>query len=265
MRKLRALTFLAPNMLPVYRYTLDYVSGQLGCAIDLAVGTDYNQLFESDLAFVCGLPYVLFTPPRVTHLSIEAVAAPVLQGERFQNKPIYFSDVIVRQDSPFQSFIDLRGHSWAYNEPYSQSGYGITRYWLAKMGETQGFFSKVVEAGFHQNAIRLVNEGRVDASAIDAQVLAVELRDHPELAGQLRVIDSLGPSPIQPLVVSSQLSPQFRQDIRNVLAEIHSDSEARAVLEQGFIDHFVAVSNADYDDIRAMLATCEKADFLTLK
>jgi hypothetical protein len=36
-------------------------------------------------------------------------------------------------------------------------------------------------------------------------------------------------------------------------------------LDRGFIDRFVAVSDGDYDDIRAMLATCEQAGFMTLR
>ena len=71
-------------------------------------------------------------------------------GDRYGGRPIYFSDVIVHRDSPFRSFLDLRGHSWAYNEPLSHSGYGITRYHLLELGETGGFFSEVVEAGFHE-------------------------------------------------------------------------------------------------------------------
>jgi phosphonate transport system substrate-binding protein len=263
--KLRALTFLAPNMLPVYRFTMEYLSRQLGCEIELAVGLDYDEIFQADLAFICGLPYVLYTAPYLANASIEALVAPVLQGERFQKRPIYFSDVIVRQDSPFQSFADLRGCSWAYNEPQSQSGYGITRYWLAKLGETHGYFSEVVQSGFHQKSIEMVCNGEVDASAIDAQVLAVELRDRPQLGGQVRVIDSLGPSSIQPLAAASRLPTALKQDIQTILAEIHHDPTGRVVLDKGFIDHFVAVSDTDYNDIRAMLATCEQANFLSLK
>lgn len=262
---LRALTFLAPNMLSVYRFTLDYLSRKSGCEIELTVGTDYDEIHQADLAFICGLPYVLYTAPYQVDAPLEALVAPVLQGERFQDRPIYFSDVIVRQDSPFTSFADLRGCSWAYNEPQSQSGYGITRYWLVKLGETHGYFSEVVQSGFHQKSIEMVCSGEVDASAIDAQVLAVELRDHPQLRGQLRVIDSLGPSSIQPLAAARHLSPTLKQDIQAILAEIHHDPAGRAILHRGFIDRFVPVSDADYDDIRAMLAACEQANFLSLK
>jgi phosphonate transport system substrate-binding protein len=263
--RLRALTFLAPNMLPVYRFMMEHLSRQLGCEIELVAGLDYDQIYEADLAFICGLPYVLYTRPQAADSPIEALVAPVLHGDRFQNRPIYFSDVIVRQDSPFRTFADLRGRSWAYNEPQSQSGYGITRYWLVKLGETNGYFSEVIESGFHQRSIQMVCDGEVDASAIDAQVLAVELRDHPQLATQLRVIDSLGPSTVQPLTAASHLPLTLKQDIQATLVEIHHDPDGRAALDSGFIDHFVAVSDTDYSDIRAMQAACEEAHFLSLK
>ncbi len=264
-RTLHALTFLAPNMLPVYRFIMKHLGDKLDCEIELTVGSHYSEIFQADLAFICGLPYVLYTHPRLSASPIEALVAPVLQGERFQSRPIYFSEVIVHRDSPYRSFADLRGCSWAYNEPHSQSGYGITRYWLARMGETNGYFRKVIETGFHQRAIRKVHNRKVDAAAIDVQVLAVELHQHPQLAEQLRVIDSLGPSTIQPLAAASHLSKALKQDIQTIFAEIHHDPAGRAVLDRGFIDHFVSVSDAHYDDIRDMLAFCEQVNFLSLK
>ncbi len=252
-------------MMPIYRFVLEFVAARLSCEIELTAGSAYEELYHADLSFICGLPYVLRTPPHRHRAPIEALAAPVLQGERYQRRPIYFSDVIVHRDSAYRSFSELRGCVWAYNEPESQSGYGITRYWLARMGETGGFFGKVVEAGFHQRAIRMVGEGSVDAAAIDSQVLAVELRDHPGLGEHLRVIDSLGPSTIQPLAAASHLSQSLKSDIQGTLAEMHSEPTVRQWLDRGFIDRFVAVCDSDYDDIRAMLAACEQANFLVLK
>jgi phosphonate transport system substrate-binding protein len=252
-------------MLPVYQFLMEYMGRKLGFEIVLTDSSDYNEVSQADLAFICGLPYVLHTHPRIDLPSLEARVAPVLLGERFQNRPIYFSEVIVHRDSPFQSFADLRGCSWAYNEPLSQSGYGITRYWPVKLGELNGYFGEVVEAGFHQKAIRMVRNRTVDAAAIDVQVLAVELRQHPQLADQLRVIDSLGPSTIQPLAAAQHLPQTLKHDIQAIFTGLHHDPVCRACLDKGFIDHFVAVGDHDYDDIRDMLAVCEQAGYLVLR
>jgi phosphonate transport system substrate-binding protein len=265
MADLRFGTFLAPNMLPVYQAIADAVGERLGLSTELVVETDYENCRNdvNDICFVCSLPYVMFEREGVR--PAVPIAAPVLQGERYGGKPIYFSDVIVRRDRDFESFGDLRGASWAYNEPLSQSGYGITRYHLVSMGETGGFFGKVVEAGFHETAIRMVAAGEVDASAIDSQVLAVEMRDHPELADSVRVIDSLGPSTIQPVGCSKRFTTEFHDDVRQILIGLGDEPEFREILDHGTVERFVPVAPADYDDIRHMVDVCEAAGFMEIR
>ena len=134
-----------------------------------------------------------------------------------------------------------------------------------KLGETHGFFGEVIEAGFHEESIRMVASGEVDASAIDSQVLAVALRDDPSLAASLRVIDALGPSTIQPVAVSKRLPPEMREEVRRVLTSLHEDACVRERLAVGLVERFVPVGREDYDDIRAMRQACEDAGFLTLR
>jgi phosphonate transport system substrate-binding protein len=133
------------------------------------------------------------------------------------------------------------------------------------LGEGKGYFGKVVEAGFHQRSIRLVSSGQVDASAVDSHVLSLALRAKPELARRLRVIDTLGPSTIQPVVAARRLPEDLKADLRAGLLEMNDDPKAREHLSRGLVDRFVAVTDSTYDDIREMLAAAEAADFLTLR
>jgi phosphonate transport system substrate-binding protein len=132
------------------------------------------------------------------------------------------------------------------------------------MGETRGFFSCVVEAGFHQHALRMVAVGEVDAAAIDSQVLAIELRDHPAMASELRVIEVLGPSTIQPVVAARHLPVDVKVALRIALLRMGDDPVGRAALAKGFVERFVPVTDGDYDDIRMMLVAAEQAEFLTI-
>jgi phosphonate transport system substrate-binding protein len=265
--RLRFGTYLASNDTAVSLYELvtEEVGRRLGLSTELVVETSYESC-ERDLnevCFVCSLPYVTLER-RGVDLAVP-VAAPVLEGERYGGRPIYFSDVIVRRESPFRSFTNLRGRSWAYNEPLSHSGYGITRYHLVQLGETGGFFGEVVEAGFHRRAIRMVASGEVDGAAIDSQVLAMELRDDPELADRVRVVETLGPSTIQPVAVSRRVPPDVREAIRDVLVRMAEDSVVRERLARALVERFVPVDAGDYDDIRMMLDACEAAGFLELR
>jgi phosphonate transport system substrate-binding protein len=260
---LRFATFLAPNMLPVYRFLADRIADRLGRPVELVVGTSFDQFEqgEVDLGVICGLPYVWLADRRPP--PVEPLAAPVLAGERYGGRPVYYSDVIVRHDSPITCLEELRGCSWAYNEPASHSGHTVTLSSLVRMGARPGFFARVVEAGFHQRAIRLVDAGAVDAAAIDSQVLAVELRDHPDLGG-LRVVGSFGPSTIQPVVAASRLPDQLKGEVRKLLLELGDEPSARPALDHGFIEGFSAIDDAAYDDIRAMLATIQTAEWTAL-
>ena len=262
---LRFQTFLAPNMVPVYEAIARFVGRRLGVPVSLETGQSFERFIagEGDVAFMCGLPYVQLA--RRQPSPVELLAAPVLQGERYAGQPIYYSDVIVRRDRPWHSFADLRGRSWAYNDLDSHSGYNVTRYRLVQMRETNGFFGQVVCAGYHQRAIRLVCDGEVDAAAIDCQVLAVELREHPELATQLKIIDVLGPAAIQPLVVRREVADSLKVELQDALLAIGDDPISRPQLAHGFVERWVAVTDAHYDGIRAMLAAAEAANFMVLR
>jgi phosphonate transport system substrate-binding protein len=260
---LRFATFLAPNMAPVYRYLAGRIGERLGRPVELVVGSSFDQFErgEADLGVICGLPYVWLADRRPA--PVQPLAAPVLAGDRYGGRPVYYSDVIVRPGSPITCLEELRGCSWAYNEPASHSGHTVALYGLVRMGARPGFFARVVEAGYHQRAIRLVHAGAVDAAGIDSQVLAVELRDHPHLQG-LRVIGSFGPSTIQPVVAASRLPDRLKDQIRELLVALGADPSARPMLDHGLIDRFVPVGDAAYDDIRAMLATVEAAGWTSL-
>ncbi len=234
-------TYLAPNMLPLYRFITDAVGKRLGIETRLEVGTSFSQLIdgEVDVAFLCGLPYVRLAK------YLAALAAPVLFGDRYRGRPSYFSDVIVGRDSRYRSFADLRDASWSFNDPESHSGYLVTLVRLLDLGETDQFFSRVVNAGWHQESIELVASGRVDASAVDSHVLAVELRNRPELRSRLRVLDSLGPSPIQPVVARRALDAQLRRELRSAVLTLAGDG-----LREGLVERLVPITDGWYDPIR---------------
>jgi len=261
---LRFAIFLAPNMLPVYRFLADRIGDRLGCPVELVVGSSFDQFQqgEADVGVLCGLPYVWLAArqPR----PVEPLVAPVLVGDRYAGRPVYYSDVIVGRDSPISCLEELRGCSWAYNEPASHSGHTITLYSLIRMGTEPGFFARVVEAGYHQRAIRLVRSGVVDAAAIDSQVLAIELRDHPQLEAGLRVIGSFGPSTIQPAVAASRLPAWLKDQVRDILVGLGDDPTARPALAHGYVERFAPVEGGAYDDIRAMLATIEAVGWTSL-
>lgn len=256
---IRFATFLSPILYATYEHIARYVGAKMGCPTSLSAGQSFEEFAEGhiDVAFICGLPYVRMT--RWPSCPVELLAAPVLQGERYRHKPVYYSDVIVGGDSPYRCFDDLQGCVWAYNERASQSGYNVVCYSLLERGKGPDYFGKTIKSGSHLRSLEMVLEGEVDATAIDSHMLDILRARNEQLVAQLRVIDVVGPSSIQPVVVSKRVDDELKRKIQETLVTMHLD--AANALHEGLIERFVAVVDKDYDDIRGMLDRVEGVEF----
>lgn len=250
--------------MPVSQALAAYLSERLTTPVTFLSGADWRDCYHGiangaiPLGWICGRPYTRLVDEK--RAPIRLLAAPVMAGERYGGRPIYFSDVVVRADSAYQQFDDLRGVSWVYNEPGSQSGYTITQYRLAMLGEGGDFFGRVVASGAHVRSLAMVLSGEVEASAIDSTVLEWEMAHDPELAGRIRIIDVFGPSPIPPLVASKYLESSIVAAIRDALLSLHLTPEGAKILALGRLARFTSVIDSDYDPIREMADICSGID-----
>ena len=155
--------------------------------------------------------------------------------------------MIVRRGSSARSFWDLKGGIWAYNDPCSLSGHGGL---AARLGspETIGkFFRRMIRTGSHPASVRLVADGGADVASIDSNVLGILLEQTPTLQEKVRVLESWGPYPIQPVVVRTELDPALKVALRESLLKAEADPLTRPALEAFGLKRFVAVGEADYE------------------
>ena len=248
----RLTTLLSPALYTTYEYIARYLGERLDLATSLHVGHELTEFArgEAEIGFLCGLLYVHLR--RTSSCPVELLAAPVLLGTRYQDAPRYFSDVVVRRESSHASFDDLRGCCWAYNERASHSGYNLVYYSLLRRGLTLDYFHQTIKTGSHLQSLRAVLNGEADATALDSHLLDVLLQQQPELSNSLRVVATLGPSPMPPLVIAHSLHPDLKQRIRSTLLTMHRDPLAARELSKGQIKRFTSVSDEDYDPIRRM-------------
>jgi phosphonate transport system substrate-binding protein len=254
---------------PVYRRMIDYLEGRLGRDVELVNGLGYDTINGMlndealDGAFICGLPYVLLRDQ--PGMDVELLVAPVMKAARYQGKPIYYADLIVRKDSDVQSIHGLRGRTLVYNEETSNSGYNLPRARLLELGLTDGFFGKVLRSGSHDESIRMVADGRADASFVTSLVLEYELAHGHGAADRVRVVESVGPSGIPPVIARSDLPEGVRQELRRHFVAMHEDPEGRRILDQALVERFVRVDDTHYDDIRERKNRAEAVGFQHLK
>jgi phosphonate transport system substrate-binding protein len=253
----------------VYGAIARYLSEKLGRPVDFVSGLSYGTIGEMidagvvQLAFLCGLPYVLKTDTPTP--TVRLVAAPVMTGAHYGGEPKYFSYVIVRQGLAARSFADLRGLRFAYNEELSNSGYNMPRAKLVELGETHGFFGSTVRSGSHEESIRMVADGKADAACVDSLVFDYQQERGAPQVNRVRVIERLGPAGIPLLVASTHLDEDLCKQVRDVLLCMDEDDAGRRILAEAFIARFVAVEDSNYEDIRRMWQAAKSAGFLKIQ
>lgn len=259
---LRLVSFMAPLLGPFYADIAHHIGRRLRRPVQLVQAERFDahayDAFadgDADLALICGLPYVWLRERRP---GVEVLAAPVPEGLRYSGRPYYYSDVLVRQGDARARLEDLGGAAWGYNEPGSLSGCGIVAFELDRRGLDWQHFRTVVELGDHVTAIEALVDGRIDAAAVDSHLLDVLRRRRPDLTSRTRTIEVLGPSTIQPVVASSHLSEDLRRRVQGALLTVGRDSASEAACQDVGIERFVAVSDADYDDVRRMADVAQR-------
>lgn len=246
-----ATSYLAPNFFWFYQAIATFLERSLDVNLEISQ-SQFDPLDDPslvhdqiDVAFICGLPLIRYCQMNVGQ--IEAIAAPVIQAERYRNRPIYFSDVIVNATSSITTFEQLADRSFCYNDLGSNSGYNLVRNRLRQGQYSPDFFGRVIQSGSHQRSIQWVVEGKADCAAIDSTVLEQELRHSPQFTQSLRVVESLGPCPIPPIVAATRLGNEFLASLQYAL--LNPDPILKQHMQQAGIQRFAATHSKDYEAI----------------
>lgn len=236
--------------LAYYAQLVDYLAARLGMQGELVQGKTYAEINDLvregnvTLAMVCTNPYV----EGKEDFGMEALAVPEVNGEA-----VYYSYLIVPQDSPASHLRDLRGKTFAFTDPLSNSGRLVIVYRLALMGETsESFFSRYIFTYSHEHAIKAVADGLVDGAAVDSLIYDYFAAMHPERVAGTKIIARYGPFGSNPVVVHPNLDPQLKKRLQEMLLSMHRDPEGREILAALRIDRFVLPDDAAYDPVREM-------------
>jgi len=151
MQVLKLASCMAENTEALCSAIAEIVEIETGIPTEYVRGIPWQErerqfdLGEIQILWLCGLPYV--DKADLADGGMELLAVPVPSGPRYHGRPVYYSDVVVRRDSSFESFVDLRGAAFAFNEPRSHSGFNVVRAYLAEFGQHEGFFNSAAKSG----------------------------------------------------------------------------------------------------------------------
>ncbi len=236
-----------------YEYYLDLlniIGERLNRDVQFVQKKTYAQINEMlkqrklDIAFVCSGPYVSGN----ADFGMEIIAVPVSHG-----KKVYHSYFIVNSDSAIESFDQLRGKTFAFSDPHSNTGCLVPTYFLAKRNETpESFFKRTFFTYSHDNSIKAVAKGLADGAAVDSLIWEFMNTIEPEITSHTRIIEKSPPYGIPPVVVHPSVEKETKDKLRNLFLSIHQDPRGETILKRLQIDRFEPGDDANYDTVREM-------------
>jgi phosphonate transport system substrate-binding protein len=268
MTGLRLITYLSPGLPMAFFQTIaDALGPDTVLAADprasgpVAGEVDPFSDGRADIGFMCA-PAFLAMQRGVTSPPVQLLGlAPVFDDPRAKGQPVYHADVVVRADDEAQVFADLRGRRVGYNDAISLSGRLALLIHLAQLGEDLSFFSETIGTGSHDASLVALHEGLIDTATIDATTLRLRRSANDPLATDVRVIEGLGPHPIQPIVMRSDLPEDRVAHVQRALRSLSESAAGRAAMAPFGCIGFAPVSNDSYQELDQLLtqlgADCE--------
>jgi phosphate/phosphite/phosphonate ABC transporter binding protein len=232
----------------LYRQLLAYLGRKLDTDLEFVQRKTYAEIDELlkkdqiDLAFICSGPYVADR----NKFGFEALAVPEIHGSHF-----YRSYLIVNKDSHFHHLEDLKGHTFAFTDPDSNTGRLVPTHWLEERHERpETFFSRIVYTYSHDNSIMAVARNLVDGATVDGLIWDFYQQKNPTFTSKTRIIKKSELFGIPPLVASKNLPIKSKERIQQILFTMHQDPEGKKILAELMIDRFIAPREEWYDNLR---------------
>ncbi len=213
-----------------------------------APGEDPFADQSTDFGWICSTSFVdLATRADDPSITLAGVAW-VPDDPDANGRPVYFGDIVTRADSNITSFDDLAGKRVGCNDPVSLSGYHSMRFALQDRDLPEDF-AQLTFTGGHHNSLDQVLAGEIDAAVVDSVVRTGRARSDRAVA-DLRVIERLGPWPVQPLVARSTLDTETVDAVRRQLLEASTSPAVQQELTAAALSHLVEVGPDHYAGVR---------------
>jgi len=241
-----------------YQDLLTYLGRRTGRTPEFIQRKTYGEINELlglgllDIALICTGPYATGKGP----YGFRPLAVPLKEGGHS------YQSYLIVMDQAFQGLEDLKGRTFAFTDPESNTGKLVPTYWLAQMGVSpERYFSKIIYTYSHDNSILAVSRGLVDGAAVDSLIWEHYEETHPAMTALTRVIKRSEPYPIPPIVASRFFPEDARRHVAEALLSMHEDPEGRRILEGLRIERFMSPPKSWYekfDRIGTMLAFVEE-------
>lgn len=226
----------------------EYLESALGNPVEFVQRSTYAQVLDVlrsgqvHFAWICGYPYVL------RQRELKLVAVPQWRG-----RPLYQSYLIADARGTAATLRDLKGATFAYSDPLSNSGFLYMQHLLRSQGQDPGrYFGRTFFTHSHRHVVDAVAEGLAGAGSVDGYVWETLAELHPELTRKTRVLQKSPDFGFPPIVAAAGVGDQEVKDFSAALFDMPARPSGRAVLSDLRLDRFVAAEPSLFRGIAEM-------------
>jgi ABC-type phosphate/phosphonate transport system substrate-binding protein len=195
------------------------------------------------LGQACQYPLAKFFADRVRLVATPRYLASGCDGATYR------SAIVVREDDPAETLLDLRNRRCAINQRTSNSGMNLLRASIAPFANGAQFFESVVLSGSHLRSVQMVAVGDADVAAVDCVSFAHFQRLYPATVAPLRILDWTPPAPSLPFITAAATSDEVLEMLRSSLAAAIADRELEETREQLLLEGFDLEPAEDYAEV----------------
>lgn len=244
--------------LTLYKPVIDYLEEKTGKKIEFYMPTSYASVIEAmiggwvDIAVHGPNSYVI---AREKDPSIDVFATYAKRPGHLQHEgPGYEAVLISKKGSQFTGIDTLQGTVLGLGDPASTSGNLVPRVAFTKViGEgLDEHFKKVVYTGGHDLTTMAVFEGKVDSGFVASHRFDNVVDRGLVKMDDFNVLWRSPPIPQDPFTYRGKLCDDIKTKIRDAFLTLHEQPEAKEFLNNVKSNRFVAMSDKDYDIIRAL-------------
>ena len=200
---------------------------------------------------MCGLPFSQ-RRPRPT-----LIAVPVPAPARYEGRPVYFTDIVVRADSRARTLEDTFGSVVGYTLEDSMSGcIALRRHLLAYRSPSRPQLYRAAVGGLinARRVIEALSDGRIDVGPLDSYFHDLLKVGVPAFAARVRVVATTPAAPIPPMVATAPLGPGELDRLRAAFLDVGSALDLATQRSSLVLRGFAVPPSTDYDIFDGILA-----------
>ena len=226
-----------------------YLSERMGIAVKLTILSRYGNIIdrikeeEVDGAFLGSFTGAL----AISQLGVVPLARPVNKD----GTSTYFGYIFARKNSNIKETADMKGKTLVLVERATTAGYVFPLAWFKLQGvkDINTYFSDHFFAGSHDAAIDAVLNNKADIGAAKNTIYERMRELHPRVDKELVILASSPRVPSNGLCVRNNLPEKHKEQLKNLLLNLHQDEKGVNVLVKFGAKYFVATSKEDYQPV----------------